>query len=132
MDVIEIRRENLRTLAKQAGSQANLARQLEMTESHLGSLIGRTARSAIGHTIARRIEKKLNLPRSWLDQQHAITGLDPDIYFHAAELAEAALLKLGITPKPKNRARLYLHVYRRCLMGNLDVDEVMELVLLMT
>ena len=132
MDINEIRRENMRTLAKQAGGAAKLGRKLEMSDSHIGQLIGRHAKQNIGNKIARSVEIKLKLPRGWLDQPHTITGLDQDTYLYAAELAETAIQAVGITPKANNRARLYMMVYRRALMGNLDLDEVKELVLLMT
>jgi|GEM_PF-453070 len=66
----ELRRTNLRKLAKEYGSINLLAKRLHRAPSQLSHLIGSNATKLIGDQLAHKIEHKLGLPAGWLDQAH--------------------------------------------------------------
>ena len=66
----EIRRENARSLADQAGGQVEFGRALDMVPSQVSQLIGRTPIKNIGNSIAKRIEQAFEKPAGWLDVRH--------------------------------------------------------------
>lgn len=66
----EIRRENARNLADQAGGQVEFGRALNMVPSQVSQIIGKTPVKNIGNSIAKRIEQAFNKPDGWLDVQH--------------------------------------------------------------
>lgn len=71
--VNETRLENLRHLRDglpgddERGKQGEMAEKLGMSESQLSQLIGKNPSKPIGNRLARKIEKKLGLPRGHLD-----------------------------------------------------------------
>lgn len=67
----EIRRENARNLADQAGGQVEFGRALNMVPSQVSQIIGKTPVKNIGNSIAKRIEQAFNKPDGWLDVQHS-------------------------------------------------------------
>ena len=66
----EIRRENARSLADQAGGQVEFGRALNMVPSQVSQIIGKTPVKNIGNSIAKRIEKAFEKPAGWLDARH--------------------------------------------------------------
>lgn len=70
MDISEIRRANLRKLAKLAGGRPELAEKLEMAYAQLTHLIGKTPTRNIGPNVARRAEEVFGLTHGWLDIIH--------------------------------------------------------------
>lgn len=66
----EIRRENARRLASNAGAKAAFARLVGMDASQVSQLIGPSPSKNIGNSIARRIEQAHHLPEGWLDTEH--------------------------------------------------------------
>lgn len=82
----EIRRENARRLASNAGAKAAFARLVGMDASQVSQLIGPSPSKNIGNSIARRIERAHHLPEGWLDveqpefrvaTEEAATSTDP-------------------------------------------------------
>ena len=74
----EIRRENARRLASNAGAKVAFARLVGMDASQVSQIIGPTPTKNIGNSIARRIEKAHHLPEGWLDVQHPeMVGVAP-------------------------------------------------------
>lgn len=71
MDIIGIRRENLRRLAEQRGGMARLAEALDRSLSQLSQLIGENPSGNIGNKFARYVEQALGLEHGWLDVLHA-------------------------------------------------------------
>jgi transcriptional regulator with XRE-family HTH domain len=74
----DARRENARFLANQNGGLAEFARRLEMSNSQVSQIIGKTPTKNIGNSIAPRIEDAYGVERGWLDQdrpqsQHELT-----------------------------------------------------------
>lgn len=69
MDVIEIRRRNLVRLTRERGALRQLSIDIGTAESHLSQL--RKGKRAMGHTIARKIEKARELGEGWMDHDHA-------------------------------------------------------------
>ena len=66
-----IRLANLRNLIKRAGGPADAARKLDMDDSQLSQIAGKTPIRNIGATLARRIEKAFKRPEGWLDVPHS-------------------------------------------------------------
>lgn len=69
-DIKEIRRENMRALAKVAGGVSYLANVLSKSQSQISQLIGKCPSKNIGDRIARQIEEIFNKPRGWMDVLH--------------------------------------------------------------
>ncbi|WP_299948808.1 hypothetical protein [uncultured Microbulbifer sp.] len=70
MDIKTIRRENARRIAKKLGGQAALARALELPDSGVSQVIGKSPRRNIGDSLARRIEDAGGYHHGWLDAYH--------------------------------------------------------------
>jgi Peptidase S24-like len=81
-DIFEIRRENLRKLAKDYGGRVKLSEASGIYYSQLNNLIGKTPTRNIGEKMARKIEDKLTLIDGYLDQDHTkgvvIPTMSPD------------------------------------------------------
>lgn len=72
----EIRRENARRLASNAGAKVAFARLVGMDASQVSQIIGPKPSKNIGNSIARRIEQAHHLPEGWLDVAHPeMTGV---------------------------------------------------------
>lgn len=127
MDVNEIRRTNLRSLAVKFGGSGKLAKKLGITDSQMGQQIGRRPRKNIGNILARRYEQKLGLSHGWMDQPHAVPTLDQDMLIRAIKLADEALDREDIDLSHEKRAMLYMQVFKRLQAGNLDLGEIREL-----
>lgn len=70
MDNKEIRLGNLRWLVAREGSAAALGRKLDRSDSQMSQLLKERpdgSRKGIGDRLARDIERKLSLPRGWMD-----------------------------------------------------------------
>lgn len=79
MNVKDIRRKNLRSLARAVGGVTELAEQLERSQSQISHLIGTNPVKNIGDRLATHVEKVFNKPHGWLDQLHS-THEDEGIY----------------------------------------------------
>ena len=66
----DIRRENARRLAREAGSNAQLAREMGMSDSQMGQLIGENPTRNIGPNLARRLEAGRGKQTGWMDLPH--------------------------------------------------------------
>jgi SOS-response transcriptional repressor LexA len=70
MHIKEIRRQNLRAMARAAGGVTALAHRLERSQSQISHLIGANPCKYIGDKMAASIEQAFNKPSGWLDQLH--------------------------------------------------------------
>lgn len=70
MNVKEIRRKNLRALARAIGGVTQLAKRLGKTQSQISHLIGTNPVKNIGDRFATHVEKIFDKPTGWLDQEH--------------------------------------------------------------
>lgn len=70
MNVKEIRRKNLRALARAIGGVTQLAKHLGKTQSQISHLIGTNPVKNIGDRFASHVEKIFEKPTGWLDQEH--------------------------------------------------------------
>ncbi|AVL70846.1 helix-turn-helix transcriptional regulator [Oligella urethralis] len=94
MDINEIRRINLQTLANQSGGVGKLAEKLGKDQSQVSQWIVGSINSATGKRrgmradTCREIEKVMNKPRNWLDQDHHIdeSNGDDEAYIQLAYL----------------------------------------------
>jgi len=71
MDAYTYRKKNLTLLIKKWGGATRLAEKLDRSLSQISQLTGTSPRPNIGHRLARSIEKKLELPEGWMDQDHS-------------------------------------------------------------
>jgi len=69
MNVKEIRRINLRVLARAVGGVTQLANRLSKSQSQISHLIGTHPVKNIGDKIAAQIERVFNKPHGWLDHE---------------------------------------------------------------
>lgn len=67
----EIRLENARYLAEQAGGNATFAEKIERAPTQVSRIIGARATVSIGPVMARHIERCFGKPKGWLDQDRA-------------------------------------------------------------
>ena len=70
MNVKDIRRENLRSLAKSKGGISALAKILDKSQSQISHLIGSHPIKNIGDRLSLEIEKKFGKLHGWLDKEH--------------------------------------------------------------
>jgi SOS-response transcriptional repressor LexA len=70
MNVKEIRRENMRALAKSIGGINQLALRLNKAQSQMSHLIGVSPIKNIGDRIAAQVETAFAKPIGWLDKEH--------------------------------------------------------------
>lgn len=70
MNVKDIRRKNLRNLARTVGGITVLSERLDRSQSQISHLIGNSPIKNIGVRLASHIEKVFNKPHGWLDHEH--------------------------------------------------------------
>ena len=130
MDAAQIRRENLRLLAKQLGGQARLAEKLGKSEAQISALFSdnQQAKRNIGTRLARQIEQRLGKPHGWLDHQQKEDYFDQDLLIKSVELVEGALRAERLEVSPEKRARLYFEALKRLRAGLVDSADIRELV----
>lgn len=80
MNVKDIRRENLRSLARSIGGITAIAKKLGKSQSQISHLIGTRPIKNIGDRLAAEIENAFDKGHGWLDKEHfRITG-DTGVY----------------------------------------------------
>src|SRR5258708_7589976 len=67
MNVKEIRRNNLRMLARSVGGVTSLAERLSRSQSQISHLIGTNPVKNIGDKLAAEVERVFEKPIGWLD-----------------------------------------------------------------
>ncbi len=70
MNVKDIRRENMRALARSIGGVSAIAQRLGKSQGQISHLIGTTPIKNIGDRIASEVEKEFKKPPGWLDKAH--------------------------------------------------------------
>jgi len=70
MNVKDIRRENMRSLARRVGGISDMAGRLDKSQSQISHLIGSNPIKNIGDRIAAEVEHAFNKPHGWLDREH--------------------------------------------------------------
>ena len=73
MRVKDIRRENLRSLARQVGGITALARFIGKEQSQISHIIGIHPQKNIGDRFADQVERVFGMPQGWLDSLHLDT-----------------------------------------------------------
>lgn len=71
MNVKEIRRKNLRILARSMGGVTKLAERLEKSQSQISHLISINPVKNIGDKFAAHVERIFSKPYGWLDHDHS-------------------------------------------------------------
>lgn len=135
LTVYEIRRANLRALAKQWGGPTSLAKKLgHANGSYLAQLMGPHPSREISEKTAREVETKLGLPVAWLDAEHPETGarVDDTALAECVRAVAAVLRDAGRRPEPERYASLVQLAYDRLrLTGRVDEAFISQLVNLM-
>lgn len=68
MDSKEIRKINLRKLIKASGKKsAKFAEEVDTAPAYISQIFSAKTKAEVGDEFARKIERKLNLPRGWMD-----------------------------------------------------------------
>lgn len=70
MDVRTIRRANLAALVRAHGGNKPLADAIGTDAAYISQLLSNKTKADMGHMLARRIEKALDLEPGWMDQPH--------------------------------------------------------------
>ncbi len=70
MNVKDIRRKNLRAIARSVGGVTQLAERLGKSQSQISHLIGTNPVKNIGDRFAAEVEKVFTKPHGWLDHEH--------------------------------------------------------------
>lgn len=72
-EISEIRLENARALAEQAGGTGAFAARIDREPTQASRFMGRNPSKNIGDRLARHIEECFGKPRGWLDTDHSQT-----------------------------------------------------------
>lgn len=70
MNVKDVRRENMRALARNIGGISAMAAHLGKSQGQISHLIGASPIKNIGDKIAAEVEQVFNKPHGWLDREH--------------------------------------------------------------
>ncbi|GJM06865.1 MAG: repressor [marine bacterium B5-7] len=71
MNVKDVRRENMRALARTVGGISAMANRLGKSQGQISHLIGSSPIKNIGDKIAAQVELAFTKPHGWLDREHA-------------------------------------------------------------
>lgn len=80
MNVKDIRRENLRSLARSIGGITAIAKKLGKSQSQISHLIGTRPIKNIGDRLAAEIEHAFEKGHGWLDKEHFRVSGEDGIY----------------------------------------------------
>mgnify|MGYP000963447788 FL=1 len=81
MNIKDIRRKNLRILARTAGGITVLSERLDRSQSQISHLIGNNPIKNIGDRLASHIEKTFNKPHGWLDHEHVAEEVEGTYHY---------------------------------------------------
>jgi hypothetical protein len=129
--IYALRRENLRTLARQWGGPTSLARKLgHANGSYLAQLIGPRPSREVSEKTAREIEQRLGLPVGWMDQDNPVTAQpDGEQLAECVRAVATCLRDKGLRPNPETYSQLVALVYDRLrLTGRIDEPYTQKLV----
>lgn len=132
--VYEIRRQNLRALARQWGGPTSLARKLRHANgSYLAQLIGPHPSREVSEKTARDVEVKLGLPVAWMDQEHdRDKPIDDQALADCVRAAAAVLCDAKQRPSPDKYGTLVQLIYDYLrLTGRIEESHIKKLVSLM-
>lgn len=132
LDILDIRRTNLRGLITQWGGPTTLARKLRLSgPSYLSQLIA--GHRPITEKTARKFEETLGLPARWLDDSRPPSAkpatIDDRLVTRAVLLVGAALEEAKVSLKPSKFADLVSMAYDEAVRtGELNEDFVKRLI----
>lgn len=113
MDIKKIREANLRQLIAESGGKiGDFADIVETDRNYISQILSEKHSASVGHSLARRIEKKFHRPNGWMDSQHGIV-------IESRDLIREEPPKYGA--QPKITKELAIEVARR-LKGPLLQD----------
>jgi SOS-response transcriptional repressor LexA len=76
-DISQIRLENARVLAEQAGGTGEFASRIDREPTQASRFMGKNPTKGIGNRMARHIEDSFGKPRGWLDTDHSNVSEHP-------------------------------------------------------
>lgn len=101
MDITDIRRANLRMLARERSVQS-LAKALGYTQSgYISSIIGPAKARPLTEKNARRFEKLLGLPHRWFDEPHDTVAPAPPAAPDMSVVTEAIRMVSAVAGEEK-------------------------------
>lgn len=92
MNVKDIRRKNLRAIARSVGGVTQLAERLGKSQSQISHLIGTNPVKNIGDRFAAEVEKAFTKPHGWLDHEHHDLQEESAIYQTRKDYSQIPLL----------------------------------------
>ena len=110
MNVKDIRRANLRALAKTLGDTTPMANKLDKSQSQLSQLIGTSPTKNIGDKIAAEVELACNKPPGWLDKEHFTVNEMATAYgteFTSTLLQTVPIIEWELIAKWRSLAKTY-------------------------
>lgn len=120
MDIKEIREANLRLLINSKpfdGHLTNFAEAVETNPDYFSQIMSNKLDVGMGNLVARRIERKLNKPRGWMDQlQSQVINVDfraePEdgLFEITMEAVEAYFADTKIPITARGKAALIKHL----------------------
>lgn len=72
MDIKSQRRINMQKLIRQCGTQVQFSRKVGTSPAYVSQILSEKTRGEIGEQFARQIEAAFELPKFWLDDDHAV------------------------------------------------------------
>jgi hypothetical protein len=133
--VQQIRRENLRTVLRQHGGAAKIARKMGLAStSYISQLL--SGHRPFGEKAARNIEKRLELEEFSLDKKPGeavpFSGTDRVMLTDAVRAIDEETSALKVKLAPEKFARLVAHVYEMGVhSGAIERSEVRKILELM-
>ncbi|MGO3058835.1 MAG: LexA family protein [Halomonas sp.] len=83
-EITQIRLENARGLAEQAGGNTNFANKIDREPTQISRFMGANPTKNIGNRLARHIETCFGKPKGWLDYDYSDSvRQDGGAYYHA-------------------------------------------------
>jgi hypothetical protein len=118
MDNKEIRRANMLALAEEFGGLAALAEKTGTDAKYLSQVKNRWNGRGMGDDVARRIERKLEKPKGWMDVLHT-KNHSGDAHLPTAREEMILLLFRGLTPEQQRELVLETNAM---VLGNSEIQ----------
>lgn len=123
--LVEIRRENLRTLINESGNNRVFAEKVGKSEAQISHLAGLGAVKVIGEKLAREFEEKTGKPRGWMDRVH---GVSDNILAKVMEYVDYYSQEFGYKLDDQTRNELVSLCYKLTAQHDVDKDMLRKIV----
>ncbi|WP_169516162.1 hypothetical protein [Halomonas halocynthiae] len=123
-EIAQIRLENARTLAEQAGGTTQFAARVDREPTQMSRIMGANPTKNIGSRMARHIESCFNKPSGWMDYDHD-TRIDTNAH-SSNHQAEQWAQDLALLASPRSEKALQ-HIAEAAREGRLTEDDLLLL-----